>query len=72
MRGHAHLEDSARGPTGDLESSKGELPICTSWSRFRDSFLSSPASLPVQTPVRVAKSHQHAGARAQVNLHSLM
>lgn len=43
-----HLEDSARGPTGDFESSKGELPSCTSWSRFRDSFLSSPASLPAK------------------------
>ena len=41
-----YLDDSARGPTGDLESSKGLLPSCTSWSRLFDSFLSSPASLP--------------------------
>eukprot|EP00955_Chlamydomonas_euryale_P002710 29023-Chlamydomonas_euryale.AAC.5 len=41
-----HLEDSASGPTGDLDISNGELPVCTSWSRLLDSFLSSPASLP--------------------------
>lgn len=43
-----YLEDSARGPTGDFESSKGELPSCTSWSKFLDSFLSRPASLPAR------------------------
>jgi len=45
-RAAARLADSASGPTGDLDSSSGELPSCTSWSRLRDSFLSKPASLP--------------------------
>ena len=58
--GQAHLEDSARGPTGDLDSSRGELPICTSWSRFRDSFLSSPASLPAPNPRACGQPRPHA------------
>lgn len=42
------------GPTGDRDSSNGELPVldatcCTSWSRLLDSFLSSPASLPANS-----------------------
>ena len=41
-----HLEDSASGPTGDFESSKGEQSFSTSSSRFLQSFRSSPASLP--------------------------
>ena len=43
-----YLCGSESGPTGDLESSNGELPICTSCSRLRQSFLSSPASLPAK------------------------
>jgi len=56
QEGHAraaHLADSASGPTGDLDSSSGELPSCTSWSRLRDSFLSKPASLPAAPAARV-------------------
>jgi hypothetical protein len=41
-----HLAESDSGPTGDMDSSWGELPVCTSWSRLLLSFLSSPASLP--------------------------
>lgn len=41
-----HLVGSARGPTGDLDSSTGELDSLTVSSRLFDSFLSRPASLP--------------------------
>jgi len=41
-----HLEDSAKGPTGDFESCSGEQSASTSSSKFLQSFLSNPASLP--------------------------
>ncbi len=53
---HTCLEASARGPTGDADSSKGELPVSTSLSKLFDSFLSNPASLPVK---RAARSCKH-------------
>jgi hypothetical protein len=40
------LAESDSGPTGDIDSSNGELPVCTSWSKLRLSFLSNPANLP--------------------------
>ena len=43
---HTDLEDSARGPTGDLDISSELDSICTSVSKLFDSFLSKPASLP--------------------------
>ena len=42
----SHLDGSASGPNGDMDSSRGEEPRATSASRERDSFLSRPASLP--------------------------
>jgi hypothetical protein len=46
-----HLAGSVRGPTGERDSSSGDVllsVICaTSASKLRDSFLSKPASLPV-------------------------
>ena len=42
----SHLDDSANGPTGDFDISRGELSASTSSSKFLQSFLSSPASLP--------------------------
>ncbi len=54
----SHLLASLSGPMGLLPMSAGEEPSATSASRLRDSFLSSPASLPA---ARVAKSQ--AGCR---------
>lgn len=38
---------SDKGPIGEADSSLGELPNITSWSKLFESFLSRPASLPV-------------------------
>ena len=42
------LWTSDSGPTGDLDSSNGELPCWTSDSKLLQSFLSNPASLPIE------------------------
>lgn len=54
----AHLEGSVRGPTGERDSSRGEVPLsvicCTSASKLRESFLSRPASLPAEPAAAAA------------------
>lgn len=86
----AHLDASVRGPTGDLDSSSGEVPAeeatCTSCSKLFDSFLSSPASLPVEVQVegkdkariRTAREEDSSGCsmltrvRLQVTIHHIL
>ena len=51
-----HLVGSARGPTGDLDSSTGELDSLTVSSRLFDSFLSRPASLPAGGAVSLSEN----------------
>ena len=41
-----HLVASPKGPTGDEESSASDVAFCRSESRFFDSSLSKPVSLP--------------------------
>jgi hypothetical protein len=67
----AHLEGSVRGPTGERDSSSGEVPLsvicCTSASKLRESFLSRPASLPT-APAPAAAEEAPAGTSREVEV----
>ena len=60
-----HLVGSARGPTGDLDSSTGELDSLTVSSRLLDSFLSRPASLPAGGAVTMHEDRPFGGRLLQ-------